>query len=472
MEHASAGYSVTIRVRIKNIPGKLSRLLRRVGALGGSIAEVVLLHSEFHFNIREITINCSSVEHAEQIIRHAPTVEGIELISWRDDTFELHRGGKLEIASRTVLRTHDQLSRAYTPGVARVCAAIASAADKAHEYTIKGNFIAIVTDGSAVLGMGNIGPAAALPVMEGKAILFKQFGGVDAFPVCLATQQTEEIIQTVQRISPVFGGINLEDVAAPRCFEIEERLQDALDVPVFHDDQHGTAVVVLAGLLNAVKLVGKELPQLKVVINGFGAAGVACARILLSSGVGNIVPCDSHGIIHRGRKEGMNLIKQNMAEKVNPNNEQGSLTQALRQADVFIGVSAPGVLTPDMVREMSEDPIVFALANPVPEIDPEELQGIARVIATGRSDYENQINNVLCFPGLFRGALDCRARKITEGMKLAAARAIAQAVSVEDLGQGRIVPDIYKEGLGALVARSVSAAAAADGVARVSPSLD
>ena len=300
--------------------------------------------------------------------------------------------------------------------------------------------------------------------MEGKALLFKQFGGVDAFPLCLATQSTEQIIETVVRISPVFGGINLEDISAPRCFEIEEKLQSLLNIPVFHDDQHGTAVVVLAGLFNAVKLVGKEFSQLKVVINGFGAAGVACTRILLSSGIRNIVPCDSNGIIYRGRKEGMNEVKQSMAQLVNPNNEQGGLSQALHHADVFIGVSVPNILTASMVQQMAKDPIVFALANPLPEIFP-ELEGIARVIATGRSDYENQINNVLCFPGLFRGALDCRARKITERMKLAAAQAIAEAVSAQDLAQGRIVPDIYMDGLSGLVARRVNEAAAEDGVA-------
>jgi malate dehydrogenase (oxaloacetate-decarboxylating) len=463
---ASAGNSVTVRVRIRNTPGELSTLLRAIAALNGSIAEVVLISSEFHYNVRDITINCTSSKHAAKIVESIPTVEGIKLLTWHDDTFELHRGGKLEVVPKRVLYTHDQLARAYTPGVARVCAEIGRVPDSAYDYTIKNNIVAIVTDGSAVLGLGNIGPAAALPVMEGKAVLFKQFGGVDAFPVCLATQNTDEIIETVLRISPVFGGINLEDISAPRCFEVEERLQELLDIPVFHDDQHGTAVVVLAGLINAAKLVGKDLSELKVVVNGFGAAGVAVTRILLSAGVHNVLPCDSKGIIHRGRKEGMNEVKKAMAQLFNPDNERGSLADALPGADAFVGVSAPGVLTAPMVREMAKDPIIFALANPTPEILPEELQGIAGVVATGRSDYENQINNVLCFPGLFRGALDCRARKITEGMKLAAAQAIAEAVTAHDFSRGRIIPDIFKEGLSIVVAGRVKAAAVADKVAR------
>jgi malate dehydrogenase (oxaloacetate-decarboxylating) len=464
--HASAGNSVTVRVRIRNTPGELSKLLRAIAALNGSIAEVVLVSSEFHYNVRDITINCTSSKHAAEIVQGIPTVDEIKLLAWQDDTFELHRGGKLEVVPKKVLHTHDQLARAYTPGVARVCAEIGRAPESAYDYTIKNNIVAVVTDGSAVLGLGNIGPAAALPVMEGKAMLFKQFGGVDAFPVCLATQNTDEIIETVLRISPVFGGINLEDISAPRCFEVEERLQELLDIPVFHDDQHGTAVVVFAGLINAVKLLAKDLSEVKVVINGFGAAGVACTRILLSAGVRNVLPCDSTGIIYRGRKEGMNKVKEAMAQLVNPDNEQGSLTQALRGADVFLGVSAPGVLTTAMVREMAKDPIIFALANPMPEILPEELVGLAGVVATGRSDYENQINNVLCFPGLFRGALDCRARKITEGMKLAAAQAIAEAVTAHDFSCGRIIPDIYKEGLSTVVSDRVKEAAIADNVAR------
>jgi malate dehydrogenase (oxaloacetate-decarboxylating) len=383
---------------------------------------------------------------------------GVIIERWQDDTFAMHAGGKLNVVPKHTLRTTDELSRAYTPGVARVCTAIHRNPEDAYPYTIKSNTVAVISDGSAVLGLGNIGPRAALPVMEGKAVLFRQFAGINAFPICLDTQNTEEIIATIKNIAPVFGGINLEDISAPRCFEIEERLGQELDIPVFHDDQHGTAVVVLAGLMNALKLVGKRMDQITVVVNGFGAGGVACTRLMLDAGVKKIIPCDTAGTVYRGRTENMNAVKTQLSQITNLENVKGSVADALRGADVFVGVSQPGAITPAMVKTMAKDPIVFALANPIPEIMPTEIQGIARIIATGRSDYANQVNNVLCFPGIFKGALECRARKITTTMKLAAAEAIAGEVSENELRETYIIPGIFKSDVATKVAERVKAA--------------
>jgi malate dehydrogenase (oxaloacetate-decarboxylating) len=354
---------------------------------------------------------------------------------------------------------------AYTPGVARVCRAIAENPADVHKFTIKANTVAIVTDGTAVLGLGDIGPYAALPVMEGKALLFKEFAGVDAFPICLDIQNTDQLIETVQRLAPVFGGINLEDIAAPRCFEVEERLKSSLDIPVFHDDQHGTAVVVLAALRNALKVVGKSMDELKVVIAGVGAAGVAITKILLQAGVPNVIGIDRKGAIYDGRSD-LDASKRWLAENTNPELRKGALHEVLPGADVFVGVSGPGLVRRDDLRVMHDDPIVFALANPDPEITPEEAEGMAAVIATGRSDYPNQINNVLCFPGIFRGALDAGALTITENMKLAAAGAIADAVPEDELSAGYIVPSVFNKHVAELVASAVAEQAVLDGVIR------
>jgi malate dehydrogenase (oxaloacetate-decarboxylating) len=462
----SAGFSVTVRLRIQNIPGRFLKVVEEVAKSHGSLSDVTLLYGDVNYLVRDITINCTSEDSAQSIITEVSKIDGIEMLEWRDDTFNIHRGGKLEIKSKVSIRNIDDLSRAYTPGVARVCTAIEKDPTKAFRYTMKGNTVAVVTDGSAVLGLGDIGPKAAMPVMEGKSILFKQFAGIDSFPICLDTQDTEEIIRTVKLIAPGLGGINLEDISAPRCFEIENRLRAELDIPVFHDDQHGTAVVVLAGLLNALKIVGKSLPEIKVVVNGFGAGGVACTRMLLAAGIKNIIPCDSVGAVFRGRSEGMNPVKEEVIQKTNPDNEKGSVSDVIKGADVFIGVSKPGAITADDVKNMAKDAIIFALSNPVPEIMPEEISGIARIIATGRSDYPNQINNVLCFPGIFRGALDAGATDITDGMKVAAAQAIAESVLEEELHERYIIPSVFKGDIAGLVASKVKECAIKEGVVR------
>jgi len=391
-------------------------------------------------------------------------------MSLRDDALKLHRDnrGKLEVVGKVEVKDQAGLSLAYTPGVAEPCKDIAEDPEKVYEYTVKGNMVAVVTDGTAVLGLGNIGPAAALPVMEGKALLFKSFAGVDAFPICLNTTEVEEIVHIVTMLEPSFGGINLEDIAAPACFEVERKLKERLSIPVFHDDQHGTAVIVLAALLNALKITGKELADISVVINGAGAAGIAIVKIMLSAGVKNIIICDRKGIIYQGRPEGMNWAKEEMAEVTNKENKKGDLAAALVGADVFIGVSTANVVTPEMVESMNKDPIIFALANPVPEIDPKVAKEAgARVVGTGRSDYPNQINNVLAFPGIFRGALDVRATDINEEMKLAAARALAEIIPEEELSADYIIPKPFDPRVAPAVARAVAEAARESGVARV-----
>jgi malate dehydrogenase (oxaloacetate-decarboxylating) len=356
---------------------------------------------------------------------------------------------------------------AYTPGVARVCMAISRDVSKAHEYTIKANTVAVVSDGTAVLGLGDIGPEGAMPVMEGKAMLFKSFGGVDAFPICLNTKDPEEIISIVKALAPTFGGINLEDISAPRCFEIEDRLKAELDIPVFHDDQHGTAVVVLGALKNALKLTGKRMEDLRVVVLGVGAAGVACSKILMAAGVRQIVGVDRTGTIYQGRTDGMNFMKQWFAENTNPELIKGDIGAACKGADLFLGLSGPGLLNVEHLKSMAKDPIVFAMANPTPEIMPEIAAPYVRIMATGRSDYPNQINNVLCFPGLFRGALDVRATSINEEMKLAAADAIAATISEHELCEDYIIPSVFNPAVGRQVARTVAEAAVRTGVARL-----
>src|SRR5262249_7602479 len=405
------GYSITLRLRLANKPGMLGKVTSAIGAAGGNIGAIDIVEVGAHQLIRDITVAAGNDLHAKQIVEAVEMLPDVAVINVSDRVFLLHIGGKIEIKSKIPLQTRADLSRAYTPGVARVSTAIYEDPSKVFNLTIKRNSVAVVTDGTAVLGLGDIGPAAALPVMEGKAMLFKEFANVDAYPICLATKDVDEIVRTVKAISPGFGGINLEDIAAPRCFEIEQRLRQELDIPVFHDDQHGTAVVVLAAAINALKIVGKEMEEIKVVVTGTGAAGTACAKMLVKAGVRNLIGCDLQGVIDRNRSEpGIRWWVENS----NPENLHGELIDVIAGADLFLGVSGPGVLSVEALQRMGRDPIVFALANPTPEILPEVAAPYAKVIATGRSDYPNQINNVLCFPGIFRGALDCRASEINE----------------------------------------------------------
>jgi malate dehydrogenase (oxaloacetate-decarboxylating) len=462
----SASYSIIVRCQIDNRPGMLGRLASAIGEAGGDIGAIDIVRYEKGSLVRDVTVNCRDDAHGQAIVAALRALPGIAVVNVSDRTFLLHLGGKIEVTSRAPLKTRDDLSMAYTPGVARVCRAIAQDPSRAFALTIKRNTVAIVSDGTAILGLGDLGPLAAMPVMEGKAMLFKEFGKVDAFPICLDTKDPDQIVETVTHIAPAFGGINLEDIAAPRCFEIEERLKARLDIPVFHDDQHGTAVVVLAALMNACRVVGKPLETLRVVLMGAGAAGVAITKILLASGVTQIVGCDRAGAIYRGRIENMNPTKVWFAAQTNHEQCRGGLSDVIAGADLFIGVSAPDVLRLDDVRRMARDPIVFALANPDPEITPEETAGVVRVMATGRSDYPNQINNVLCFPGIFRGALDVQASAITEEMKLAAARAIASVVPDEELSEEYIIPSVFNRRVAETVAAAVAEAAVTSGVAR------
>jgi malate dehydrogenase (oxaloacetate-decarboxylating) len=398
----SASYSLTLRVKLSSRAGTLGQLATAIGRAGGDIGAIDIVSVGNDYITRDVTVAAVSSEHGDKVVAAVREIDGIDVINVSDRTFLMHLGGKIEVVSKTPLKTRTDLSMAYTPGVARICEAIHKDADKAFTLTIKKNTVAVVTDGTAVLGLGDIGPAAAMPVMEGKAMLFKEFAGVDAFPICLNTKDPDEIVRTVKAISPVFGGINLEDISAPRCFEIEERLQEELDIPVFHDDQHGTAVVVLAALINALKIVGKTMSGIKVVVNGVGAAGVACTKIIMAAGVRNVIGCDQAGAIYLGRGERMNGIKDWYAKNTNPNHEQGSIHDVIKGADVFLGLSVPGAIDEKDLQQMAEKPIVFAMANPTPEIMPEKTVPYVAVMATGRSDYPNQINNVLCFPGIFR----------------------------------------------------------------------
>jgi malate dehydrogenase (oxaloacetate-decarboxylating) len=415
MPSVSAQYAIILRVEIDHRPGMLGRVATAIGDAGGSIGSIDLVALEGGHTLRDITVETAGEDHATQIGEAVDAVDGARLVDITDRTFQMHVGGKIEQRNKLPIRTRDDLSRAYTPGVARVCTAIHKDRDRAFQYTIKRNTVAVVSDGSAVLGLGDIGPEAAMPVMEGKAVLFKEFGGVDAFPICLATKDPDEIVKTVTHIAPTFGGINLEDISAPRCFEIEDRLKRTLDIPVFHDDQHGTAVVTLAALLNAAKLTGKELDQLSVLIVGLGAAGIAVARMLQSAGVNRIVGCDRRGAVHVDRPDyqdaSMPPVKRWFAEHTNAERRAGAPADVIEGADVFIGLSGPGAIPAEALAKMNRDAMVFAMSNPTPEVAPEEAEPYARVIATGRSDYPNQINNVLCFPGIFRGrSTSARAR--------------------------------------------------------------
>lgn len=462
----SASYSLTLRVKLSSRSGTLGEVTTAIGRAGGDIGAIDIVSVSQDWIVRDISVNARSSEHGERIVQAVRDIDGIEVINVSDRVFLMHIGGKIEVTSKAPLKTRDDLSMAYTPGVARVCEAIHRDPEKAFTLTIKKNTVAIVTDGTAVLGLGDIGPAAAMPVMEGKAMLFKEFAGVDAFPICLGTKDPDEIVRTVKNIATAFGGINLEDISAPRCFEIEDRLKEELDIPVFHDDQHGTAVVVLAALINALKIVGKKMDEVKVVVNGVGAAGVACSKIIMAAGVKNIIGCDQHGALYRGRNEHMNWVKDWYARNTNPNNERGTVHEVMRGADVFMGLSVPGVINADDLQKMAAKPIVFAMANPTPEIMPEEAEPYVAVMATGRSDYPNQINNVLCFPGIFRGALGCRASRINEEMKVAAAHAIAGIITDAELHPEYIVPSVFDKRVAEAVARSVEEAAYETGVAR------
>ncbi len=474
MATASAQYSVTVRVELDARQEPLGKLTAAIAEAGGSLVSVDLVPGAGPEGkrVREVTIDARNSEHWEQILRSIGSTRGAKVLGFTDRTFEMHRKGKIEQHNKYPLKTRDDLSMAYTPGVARVCEYIAADRSKAFDYTIKANTVAVVSDGSAVLGLGDIGPEAAMPVMEGKAMLFKEFADVDAFPICLSTNDPEEIIQTTKLIAPTFGGINLEDISAPRCFEIEERLKQELDIPVFHDDQHGTAVVVMAALFNSLKIVGKPIEDLRVLFLGLGAAGVACTKMMQAAGVTEIIGCDRKGAISVEREDyvsgEMTGIKRWYAENSNPEKAAGGPNEVIEGCDLFVGLSGPGLIEAKSLEKMNDDAIVFAMANPTPEVMPEDAEPYVRIMATGRSDYPNQINNVLCFPGIFRGALDAGAPRITEEMKLAAAQGIAEVVNEDDLSEDYIIPSVFNRDVAPCVAAAVVEEAKSAGLARFS----
>jgi malate dehydrogenase (oxaloacetate-decarboxylating) len=459
--------SVVLRVELDHEKATFGDVASAISKAGGDITSIDVIRPGKDSSVRDITVDVAESEES-RVVESLMKQDGIKLINVSDRTFLAHLGGKITMQPTLPIKNRDDLSRVYTPGVAKVCTAIHENPKKAFSVTIKRNTVAVITDGTAVLGLGDIGPHAAAPVMEGKAMLFKQLANVDAFPICLDTRDTEEIIRTIKAISPIFGGINLEDISSPRCFEIETRLAEELDIPVFHDDQHGTAVVVIAGLLNALKVVGKRIDNIRVVVNGIGAAGVSICKMLLGSGVTRLVPVDREGAIVRGGTYS-HPMWQWLSEQPQVESTEGTLQDVIQGADVFIGVSRGGLLNAHDVQRMAPNSIVFAMANPQPEIDPEEALPHVRVFATGRSDYPNQINNVLVFPGIFRGALDCRARCINEPMKLAAARAIASVVTEAELNEHYIIPSIFNEQVVTNVRKGIIEAAILTGVARRIP---
>jgi malate dehydrogenase (oxaloacetate-decarboxylating) len=462
----SPSYSILMRVELLTKPGMLGKVTSAIGKGGGDIGAIDIVGFTKNSTVRDLIVSVPDILMGEKVVDKVRQIRGVQIHNVTDRTFRIHQGGKIEIKNKVPVSTRDDLSMAYTPGVARVCTAIHENSERVYDLTIKKNMIAVVTDGTAVLGLGDIGPEAAMPVMEGKAMLFKEFGNVDAFPICLSTKDPDEIISAVKWMAPGFGGINLEDISAPRCFGIEARLKTELDIPVFHDDQHGTAVVILAGLFNALKLVGKRMEDVHVVVSGLGAAGIGSIRLLLASGVKQIIGCDRKGILYRGRKENMNPVKKQIAELTNPKRIRGPVSMAMKGADVFIGLSQPGVIRIDDVKAMGKNPILFAMANPTPEIMPEEASRYVKVMATGRSDYPNQINNVLCFPGLFRGVLDCNAKEINHEMLFAAAHAIASIVEKDELGEDYIIPSVLNRKVPEKVAYNVREAAIHTGAAR------
>jgi malate dehydrogenase (oxaloacetate-decarboxylating) len=468
MGYNVGGKTMILRIELQTEQIQFGQVLAAISDLGADIVAVDMIQTDQLTTIRDITIAVGDQVTADSIIQKVKSFQGLRLVNVSDRTFLLHLGGKIETKLKIPIQNRDDLSRVYTPDVARVCMAIHDDPSNVYKLTIKRNTVAVVSDGSAVLGLGNIGPYAAMPVMEGKAMLFKQLADVDAFPICLDTQDVEQVIAAIKHIAPAFGGINLEDIASPRCFEIEQRLRDELSIPVFHDDQHGTAVVLYAGLINALKVVGKALDEIKVVVCGIGAAGIACTKILAAAGVKEIIGVDREGALVSGNGY-TNPMWEWYANNTNPNRLSGSLNQVIANADVFIGLSAGGVLKRKDVEIMAANPIVFVMANPTPEILPEEIEDIAGVIATGRSDYPNQINNVLCFPGIFRGALDCQASVINEEMKLAAAQAIASVVSPKELNKLYIIPGVFNQDIVKLMREAVIQTAIRTGVARRIP---
>jgi malate dehydrogenase (oxaloacetate-decarboxylating) len=470
----SAQFSVTVRVELDARQEPLGKLTAKIAEAGGALQGVDLVPGAGAEGkrVREFTIDARDQAHWEEILRAIGSTRGARVLGYVDRTLQMHRGGKIAQQNKYPLKTRDDLSMAYTPGVARVCREIATDRSKAFEFTIKRNTVVVVSDGSAVLGLGDIGPEAAMPVMEGKAMLFKEFGQVDAFPICLDTRDPDQIVNAVRLMAPTFGGINLEDISAPRCFEIEQRLKDEIDIPVFHDDQHGTAVVTMAALFNALKIVGKRLEDLRVLVVGLGAAGVAVTKMMLESGVTHVIGCDRQGAISTDRDDYLNgkmtEIKRWYAENSNPAKLRGGPADVIEGSDLFIGVSGPGIIEARDLAKMADDGIVFAMANPNPEVMPEDARPYVRIMATGRSDYPNQINNVLCFPGIFRGALDAGAPRITEEMKLAAAHGIAEVVAAEDLSEDYIIPSVFDRDVAPAVAQAVTDEARRSGIARFS----
>jgi malate dehydrogenase (oxaloacetate-decarboxylating) len=466
MRVPSPSYSITIRAEIENRIGMFAQIAMTISQVGGDLGAVDIVRVEKGKIIRDITVNARDDRHEKKIVSALKNIGGIKILRVMDRTFLMHEGGKIEIHNKVPLRDRNDLSKVYTPGVARVCMDIHEHKEHVYRYTIKGNAVGIITDGTAVLGLGDIGPEAAMPVMEGKAMIFKEFAGIDAFPIALSTKDPDEIVATVKNIATPFGGINLEDISAPRCFDIETRLRRELDIPVFHDDQHGTAVVVLAGIINVSRLLRKNMRKFRVVILGAGAAGIANALMLSAYGIQDIILCDRAGAIYKGRKHDMNPYKQAIAKKTNPRMIKGSLAEAVKGAHVLIGLAGPNTVTVDHIRSMAKDPIVFTLANPDPEIAPEDAISLVKVLATGRSDYPNQVNNMLGYPGIFRGLLDVRAKGVNEEVKFAAARAIAYSIKDDELHEDHIIPGAMDKKVASLVAHEVTEAARRTGLAR------
>ncbi|GAB4487126.1 MAG: NAD-dependent malic enzyme [Thermodesulfovibrionales bacterium] len=465
MRNPSPSYSITVRVEIENRIGKFSQIASAVSMVGGDLGAIEIVRVEKGKIVRDVTVNARDDQHEKKIVGAIREIDGVKVLRVMDQTFSVHEGGKIEVRNKVPVRNRDDLSKVYTPGVARVCRDIQLNPDHAYRYTIKGNAVAVVTDGTAVLGLGDIGPEAAMPVMEGKAMIFREFADIDAFPIALRTKDPDEIIATVRNISTPFGGINLEDISAPRCFVIEEKLRQLCDIPVIHDDQHGTAVVVLSALINVSRLLRRDIRKFRVVIAGAGAAGIANARMLSAYGIRDIIVCDRAGAIYQGRKHDMNPYKTALAKTTNPRRVKGSLSDAMSGAHVFLGLSGPNIVTAEEIRKMAKDPIVLALANPDPEVAPEEALPLVRILATGRSDYPNQINNMLSYPGIFRGLLDVRAKGVNEEVKFAAAKAIAYTLKDEELHEDYIIPSGFDRKVVQNVANAVAEAARKTGLA-------
>lgn len=452
----SPSYSITVRLEIENKIGMFAKIASAISGAGGDLGSIDIVRVEKGKIIRDITVNARDEEHEKKIIKALKHIEGVKILRVMDRTFLVHEGGKIGIYNKVSVKGREDLSRVYTPGVARVCLDIYKNPEHVYRYTIKGNTVAVITDGTAVLGLGNIGPDAAMPVMEGKCMLFKEFGGVDAFPIAIRTTDVDELVDIIKKISTPFGGINLEDIAAPRCFDVERRLRQELDIPVVHDDQHGTAIVVLAALINVGRILKRDIKDFRVVISGAGAAGTATAYMLLDYGIKDITVCDRAGVLYEGRTEDMDPYKAELAKRTNPRKIKGKLTDALEGADVFIGLSAPNILKPEDIEKMAKDRVVFALANPDPEIAPELAMPLVRIMATGRSDYPNQINNVLAFPGLFKGLLEVRAKGVDNEIFFAAAHAIAYMIKDEELNEDYIVPSIFNKKVAQVVSVAVA----------------